>query len=266
MILLALILACGADAPPPASPPVIDLPPFEDPAIEPIYGRLTAWADGRGWTSSPLRWAGSGLERTWTYGDPGKQPIAAPGAARLSLSVFAFRDPTSSHGLVWSATITDQAGLGTRLLVVSDGGRITPDQVRIDLKPGVDAVVEIGAPLTWEIGERTVQTARPSGLTEVLAKLASYQGANFATEAARDLQALEAVVRPVLDKADYTMCDYGPSPGRGIPGDCFPRKPTATESEVHRAAFNAEIERRRSVIGDGVAWRALLDQIVPPDL
>lgn len=266
MTWLALLLACNGHAPEPTSPTMIELPPFEDPAIEPIYDRLASWAEGRGWTERPLRRGGSFLERVWVMGDPGKQPMPLPGAARLELSVCAYANPKSSFGLVWSAGITNPAGQGAHMLVVSGARGITPDQVRIDLKPGADAVVELGSPLTWEVGERTLQTSRPSGLTEVLGKLASYQGAAFAAEATRDLQALEAVVRPVLDRADYTMCDYGPSPGRGIPGDCFPRKPTATELAAHRAAFDAEMARRKAVIGDGVAWRALLDEIVPSPL
>lgn len=266
MTWLALILACGASHPEPPRVSMPELPPFEDPAVASVYGRLAAWADGLGWTSIPLRRAGTSLERVWIRGEPGKQPVPAPGSARLSLSVFVYSEPTSSYGLAWSAGITEVAGQGVRLLVVSGGKRITPDQVRIDLKPGAEAVVELGAPLTWEVGDRVLQTVRPSGLTEVLAKLASYQGTSFAAEAAHDLAALEAVVHPVLDRGEYAMCDYGPSPGRGIPGDCYPRAPTPEEREAHRASFDTEMARRMEVIGDGTAWRALLDELVPQDM
>jgi len=266
VIWLALILACGASHPEPPRASMPELPPFEDPAIKSIYERLEAWADGRGWTPTPLRRGGSFLERTWVLGQPGKQRIPAPGTARLELSVLAARDRTSSYGLSWSAGIADTAGKGLHLLVVSDTRGFTPDQVRIDLRSGADAVVEIGAPLIWEVGERTLQTAGPSGLVAVQATLATDQGTSFAKGAAGDLQALEAVVRPVLESGDYTMCDHGPSPGRGIPGECSPRKPTPAEQEAHPVAFDTEMARRMAVIGDGAVWTVLLDSIVPRDL
>ena len=160
----------------------------------------------------------------------------------------------------------DEAGRGLRLVVVSGAKTYMPDQVRIDLVTSTDAVVQLGAPLTWEVGERGLLTAGPIGLTEVRAKLNAYQGAAFAAEASRDLDALEAVVRPVLDSGDYTLCEYGPSPGSGIPGDCNPHAPTPAEREAQRLKFDTELARRRAALGDGVAWRAMLDEIVPQDL
>lgn len=222
MLWLALLLACRAPDPEPSGQTMTVLPPFEDPAVEPVYQRLAAWADGLGWTSTPLRRGGAYLERTWIRGEPGKGKVPAAGTARLALSVFASSKPSSSYGLEWSAGITDDTGLGVSLLVVSGARGFTPDQARIDLHRGADAPAELGAPLTWKLGERVLQTERPSGLAEVQAKLAAYRGPSFAGEAARDLQTLEAVVRPVLESGDYTMCDYGPSPGGGDPWRVLP--------------------------------------------
>lgn len=243
-----------------------ELPPFEDPAIQLVYERLATFADGRGWRSTPLRRGGSSLERTWVQGEPGKQPMPAPGTARLQLSVLAYSNPTSSYGLTWSAGICDDKGRGVRLVVASDTRGFSSDQVRIDLNTSAGAVVQLGAPLNWAVGERTLQTAGPTGLTEVRAKLNAYQGAAFAAEATQDLDALDALVRPILDSGDYTFCEYGPSPGQGIPGICIPRAPTPAENEAQRLKFDTELARRRTVLGDGLHWRALLDEIAPSPL
>lgn len=261
---IALLIACGARAPEPASPSMPELPPFEDPSIEPLYQRILTWADGLGWTPSPLARRGAALQRTWVRGEPGRGSVPAANTARLALSVFAATRPTSSYGLEWSGVIADDAGLGLRLYMVVGARGYTSDQARIDLLPGAEPAVELGAPLTWTVGERVLQTPRPSGAEAVWAKLAAYQGASFTASAEQDLRDLDLLVRPVLERGDYTVCDYGPSPGRGIPGPCLPRAPSEAEREAHRASFDAELARRRAVLGDGAGWAALLGQVAPP--
>ncbi len=101
MPLAALLLACSPTTPEVAQPAATTLPPFEDPAISDVYDGIFAWAEARGWTSSPLRKRGSRLERTWVLGTPGKQTKVAPGSGRLALAVFASRTPARSCGLLW---------------------------------------------------------------------------------------------------------------------------------------------------------------------
>jgi len=113
------------------------------------------------------------------------------------------------------------------------------------------------------VGERVVQTARPEGLAAVQARLAGYQGEAFADSATADLDALSAAVGSVLDGLDYTVCDYGPSPGRGVPGPCRPRAPTDAEHEVHQAAFATELQRRRAAVADAARWQALIRTVLP---
>jgi hypothetical protein len=263
MSLAALLLACGPTNPEATQPAVTTLPPFEDPAISDAYDGFFAWAEARGWTATPLRKRGARLERTWVLGTPGKQTKVAPRSGRLALAVFASSTPTHSYGLQWRAATTDEDGHGVSLLVVIGGKRITPDQVRLDLHLAGAEPIELGAPLTWEVGERVVQTARPEGLTAVQAHLAGYQGEAFADSATADLDALSAAVRSVLDGLDYTVCDYGPSPGQGIPGPCRPRAPTDAEQEAHQAAFAAELQRRRAAVADAVRWQAMIRMVTP---
>lgn len=259
----ALLLACGVQAPEAQSPTMIELPPFEDPAVAPVYERHVTWADGQGWTATPLKRRGSRLERTWVRGEPGDGEILAPGSARVALSVFASTKATTSYGLQWSADLTDEAGRALRLLVVSGAKSVTPDQVRLDLRAGVEPPVELGAPLSWKVGERVLRTAGPSGLAEVQARLSAYVGSSFADQGRSDLDALSAVVRPVLEGGDYTVCDYGPSPGNGVPGPCIPRAPTDVEREANKAAFSAEMERRLGVLAAAADWVGLLGAVVP---
>lgn len=240
-----------------------DLPPFEDPAIEKAYQRIVTWADGRGWVSTPLRRAGSRLERSWTQGEPGKGRTPAPGTTRAAISVFASTRASTTYGIAWSAACTEPKGRGLRLLVVSGGRAVTPDQVRIDLHLGAEPAIALGAPLTWSVGERAIQTPPPSGLDEVLAKLAAYQGPAFAEAGAADLRELDAMVRPVLEHGDYTVCDYGPLPGKGLPAPCLPRAPTEDERAAYRNAFDAELARRRDALGDGALWAELLGWVAP---
>lgn len=260
----ALLLACGVHAPEGPSQTMIELPPFEDPAVVPVYQRYVAWADARGWAATALRRRGSRLERTWGHGETGDAELLAPGSARVALSVFASSKPGYCYGFQWSANITDEARRSLSLLVVSGGKSVTPDQVRIDLRSGAEATVELGAPLTWKVGERVLRTGGPSGLSEVQAKLTAYLGASFGEEGRSDLLALDAVVRPILESGDYTVCDYGPSPGRGIPGPCLPRAPTDAERELHKAAFTAEIARRLGALESAALWTGLLESVVPP--
>lgn len=265
MLWVALLLACSVPALEKQSQTtMIELPPFEDPEVASAYQRYLEWAEARGWTSTALRRRGSRLERTWIHGQPGDGELPSPGAARLALSVFASTRAERSYGLQWSAEVADDAGRALSVLVVSGAKSVTPDQVRIDARQGADAAVALGAPLDWKVGERVLKTQSPSGLTEVQAKLAAYSGEGFAEEGAKDLGALEALVRPVLDSGDYSVCDYGPSPGRGIPGPCLPRAPNQAEREASDAAFTAEIERRRSVLESAGSWAGLLDSVVPP--
>jgi hypothetical protein len=114
------------------------------------------------------------------------------------------------------------------------------------------------------VGQRAIQTQRPNGLEDVLAKLASYRGSAFAEAGAKDLRDLDARVRPVLERGDYTVCDYGPSPGNGIPGPCLPRAPTEAERAANQAAFDAELSRRRDLLGDGAFWAELLGLVAFP--
>lgn len=263
MLPLAAVLSCSDTPTETPEATMIELPPFDDSDAAQVYDRLSAWADAQGWSGGPLRRAGSRLERTWRRGEPGKGLFAAPGTARIDLSVFAGSTPTHSYGLQWRAAASDDHGHGLRLMLVAGAGRVTPDQLRIDLQQGDGAPIELGAPLTWTLGERVLETARPHGLAEVQARLSAYLGAGVATEGARDLDALEAVVRPVLDAGDYTVCDYGPSPGRGIPGPCLPRAPTAAEREAHAAAFESELVRRRRALDEAEPWMALLTTLAP---
>ena len=262
-LLAAALLACSAAEPEASETAVTSLPPFEDAAISELYGEWAAWADARGWLASDLRRRGPRLQRTWTLGEPGKTDPLAPGTGRLALSVFASSKAEQSYGLMWRAATTDAEGHGLLLLVAAGGREITPDQVRLDLQPAGGDPIELGAPLSWKVGERVVQTARPEGLAAVRAHLAAYRGETFVEAATADLDALADAVQPVIDDADYTVCDYGPSPGGGIPGPCLPRAPTAEEQEAHRAAFSSELRRRRAAIARSAPWQASLGAVVP---
>jgi hypothetical protein len=196
-------------------------------------------------------------------GEPGEGEVPAPDTAEIGLAVFASSRAEHSYGLQWSAAATDRAGRSVTLRLVSGAKGVTPDQVRIDLHPAGAAAVELGAPLVWKVGERVLRTEGPSGLFDVQSRLAAYLGASFGQAGTADLERLEAVVRPVLDRGDYTVCDYGPSPGRGIPGPCLPRAPTEAERAAHRAAFDAELARRREALGAAETWSELLASIAP---
>jgi hypothetical protein len=175
--------------------------------------------------------------------------------------VFAPSDPTPSHGLQWTAAMRDDAGHTVSLGVVVGGSPVTPDQVVIDLRRNDEPPVPVGGPLGWKVGERFVETSRPQGFDAVAARLSEY--AAWEVAVTRDLDGLSAVVRPVLDRADYTVCDYGPSPGNGIPGPCNPRAPTDAERAAHRVTFDAELTRRRELALDPT-WSVMLAELTPP--
>ena len=262
-MVLVLMLACASQVPVAPKPPPPELPPFEDPAAELLYHQFATWADGRGWTASPLERAGSLLERNWVFGAPGKSQELPTHTARLTLGVFAYDNAQSSYGLAWRGQIADEAGNRLSLYLASGARGFTAEQMVIDLRSGEHAPVELGAPLYWQVEERAPETSRPEGLAEVMAKLAEYQGDSFQQAAEQDLNRLAGAVLPVLESGDYYMCDRRPSPGHGIPGPCVPRRPTEAERATHRAAFDAELARRREVLGDGALWAGLLAQVAP---
>lgn len=260
---IALLLACSAHAPDAQSETMIALPPFQDPQIQPVYNRLSDWAGAQGWASTPLKRRGSRLERTWTRGLAGKGELPGPGGAQVALSVFASSKAEHAYGIQWSAGVADEAGHGLHLFWASGATGVTTDQFRIDLWQDGGGPTELGAPLHWKVGERALQTSGPSGLAEVQTRLDAYLVA-FSQAAAADLSALDALVSPVLDRGDYTVCDYGPSPGKGIPGPCLPRAPTTAEREANKAKFAAEMERRRRVLASSAPWSELLGSVSPP--
>jgi hypothetical protein len=265
---ILLFFACRTQgtASPPAEHTVLDLPPFEDPSAGAMYQRLAAWADQRGWRATPLRRRGPRLERSWLSGEPGDGAFVAAGAAQVGLSVFASSEGSISHGLQWRAGAADVEGHALQLLMVGGAAGVTPDQMRIELAQGAEAPVEVGAPLTWTVGERVLQTPPPVGFAAAQARLVGYLERGFAAVSEEDLRELSTVVIPVLERGDYQVCDRGPSPGQGIPGPCLPRPPSVEEREAHSAAFAAELARRRAVVGDGARWAALLRAVAPPQV
>ena len=227
----------------------MDLPPFEEPGVASWYQQLLQAAQARSWKGGTLARRGSQLSRRWTMGSPGSKKSIAINSGRMKLGVYAPSNPKQSHGISWSS---EQAGADFSVQVsLSVGGTgITPDHVQIKVTDSERGQATFGAPLSWKLGNRSLSTRRPEGLQAVQARLALYNEGRSALEAAAlsDFQALEAVVLPVLASADYTLCDWGPSPGRGIPGPCLPRSPTTEEQRALRQGFLKEMAMRREVL------------------
>jgi hypothetical protein len=152
------------------------------------------------------------------------------------------------------------------VLMVAGAKGVTPDQVNLVLFPLKGDPVPLGVPLTWALGTTTISTERPLGQDAIVATLKPYTSdpAAFRTAALAALTSLESVVESALQGGDFRVCDYGPSPGGGLPGPCLSRLPTAVEVTSHKRVFEAEIVRRRTVLGQTQVWTDLLQPLLPP--
>ena len=244
---------------------MIELPAFEDPKSATLYEQLRVFAEGSGWRPGSLKRRGARLERRWIMGQPGSGKVPAPGSGRLALAVFAANGADQSHGVQWRAMSADTAGLAARVWVVTDGGQITPDQVRIDLFDANGVPLALGAPLTWELGATTVRTPRPTGTAAIRTTLSRYtEGAQaFQVAALADLDALESIVHASIDNSKFQVCDYGPSPGPGLPGPCIARPPKPSEAQALRREFDTEMARRRAALAQYEQWMGVLGPLLP---
>ena len=225
--------------------------PFTSARVQALHDAWVTSAAGWGEGSAPRR-RGGRIERVWSAGSD-----------RLAVSVYAFPTSTASHGL----QVTTQRTQGERsaeLYFSVDGGKTTADALRVTLTPAEGAPVEVGVPLTAEVGSRVVQAGTRPDLDALSATLTAVRD-DFPARARVWIDELAAGIDRVLDARDFQMCDDGPDPGGGRPPPCLPRPPTDAEVAGLRARWHADLDRRRAVIdADPAGWGALVRSLVPP--